>query len=58
MGGAGVSADELAGGAGCCCTLAVAAAGEDVGVSCCGISGSASNKAFLALVTDTSIGGK
>ena len=54
MGGAGVSTDDQAEGAGHCCTLAVDADGGDGVVSCGGISGFASNKAFLALVNGIS----
>ena len=57
MGGAGVSNDELAEGAGHCCTLTVDAAGGDGVAGCGGILGFASKKAFLALVMGFSTGG-
>ena len=58
VGGAGVSTDELAEGAGRCCTLAVDAAGGDGVASCGGISGFASNKTFLSLAMGISTGGR
>ena len=58
VGGAGVSTDKLAEGAGRCCTFTVDTARGDSVAGCGGISGFASNKAFLARVVGFSTGGR